>query len=123
MNELANAVYPTDPHWDEARQAWNLTVDQQPDLVVVPETFEEVAAAVRHASQNGLAVAPQGPGHAAGAHSTLEGVMLLRTTKLTGVDVDPDAGTARVRAGSESAELAEAAGAHGLSGLGGSSPD
>jgi FAD/FMN-containing dehydrogenase len=91
--------------------------------VVVPESNEGVAAAVRHAADNGLAVAAQGPGHAAGAHASLEGVMLLRTTKLTGVEIDPDARIARVQAGSESAELAEAAGAHGLSGLGGSSPD
>jgi FAD/FMN-containing dehydrogenase len=123
MTTLANAFTSSDSGWDEARTAWNLAVDQQPDLVVVPETVEEVAAAVRHAADNGLAVAPQGPGHAAGAHPSLAGVMLLRTIKLTGVEVDPDARTARVQAGSESAELAEAAGAHGLSALGGSSPD
>ena len=123
MIDLANAVHPSDPGWDQARQAWNLAVDQQPDLVVVPETFEEVAAAVRHASDNGLAVAAQGPGHAAGAHASLEGVMLLRTTELTGVEVDPAAGTARVQGGTLSADLAEAAGEHGLTGLGGSSPD
>ncbi len=120
---VANAVQPSDPGWDEARQAWNLAVDQQPELVVVPESAEEVAEAVRYAAHNGLAVAAQGPGHAAGAHGSLEGVMLLRTTKLTGVEVDAEARTARVQGGSLSAELAEAAGEHGLSGLGGSSPD
>lgn len=123
MNELANAVYPTDPRWDEARQAWNLAVDQQPELVVLPESAEEVAAAVRHAADNGLAITAQGPGHAAGAHSSLEGIVLLRTTRMTGVEVDPAAGTATVRAGALSADLSGAAGEHGLSGLGGSAVD
>ena len=123
MTTLANALHPSDAGWDDARRAWNLAVDQQPELVVVPESPEEVAAAVRYAAENGLAVAPQGPGHAAGALGSLEGMMLLRTTKFTGVEVDPGARTARVQAGAESADLAEAAGEHGLSGLGGSSPD
>ena len=26
-------VFPTDARWDEARAAWNLAVDQQPDAV------------------------------------------------------------------------------------------
>jgi len=54
----AHAIHPDDAGWDKARRAWNLAVDQRPDLVAVPESVE-----------NGLAVAVQGRGHAAGAHA------------------------------------------------------
>ena len=37
------------------------------------ETAADVAAAVRFAADRGLAVTAQGPGHAAGAHASLEG--------------------------------------------------
>jgi FAD/FMN-containing dehydrogenase len=50
-------------------------------------------------------------------------MVLLRTKRMAGVDVDPDAGTATVRAGALSADLSGAAGEHGLSGLGGSAVD
>jgi len=118
-----DVFHPGDPGWDDARQAWNLAVDQQPELVVVADTPADVSAAVRFAADRGLALAPQGPGHAAGAHASLEGTVLLRTTRMTGVEVDPGAKTARVQGGALSAELSEAAGEHGLSGLGGSAPD
>jgi len=118
-----HVFHPGDPGWDDARQAWNLAVDQNPELVVQAETAADIAAAVRFAADRGLAVTAQGPGHAAGAHSSLEGMVLVRTTRMTGVKVDAAAGTARVQAGAESVELADAAGEHGLSGLGGSAPD
>src|SRR6516165_7375461 len=35
--------------YDQARQAWNLTIDQRPDAGVLPESAADVAAAVRYA--------------------------------------------------------------------------
>ena len=51
--------------WDAARQAWNLTADQRPPLVVLAESEADVAATVRFAAANGLRVAPQSTGHGA----------------------------------------------------------
>src|SRR6478672_5403371 len=42
-------VLPADVSWDEARQAWNLAVDQRPAAVALPETADEVIAVVRFA--------------------------------------------------------------------------
>ena len=53
-------VAPDDERWDEARQAWNLAVDQRPALVAIPETEEDVVAVVDYARDNGLRVAPAG---------------------------------------------------------------
>lgn len=36
-------VSPDDPNWDAARQAWNLTVDQRPAAVALPDTAQDVA--------------------------------------------------------------------------------
>jgi len=114
---------PSDADWDEARAAWNLIADQQPEAVVFAEGTDDVVAAVRFAAENGLRVAGQGTGHGAAPLGPLAGAILVKTERMRGVEVDPGAGTARVEAGALSAELGEAANAHGLCFLPGSSPD
>jgi hypothetical protein len=113
----------SDPDWDQARAAWNLTADQRPEAVAFVESGEDVAATVRFAAGNGLRVAGQGTGHGAAPLAPLEGAVLIKTERMRGIEVDPEARTARVEAGVLSLELGEAAGAHGLCFLPGSSPD
>ena len=114
---------PSDADWDQARLAWNLAVDQQPEAVVFAESAADVAATVGFATANGLKVAPQGTGHGAGPLPPLGGTILLKTERMRGISIDPEERTARVEAGVLSLELAEAAGGHGLTSLPGSSPD
>ncbi len=80
---------PGDADWDEARTAWNLAVDQRPAAVVAAESAADVAHTVLAARVEGLRVAPQGTGHAAAAIGDLSGTILLRTTRMRRVDVDP----------------------------------
>jgi FAD/FMN-containing dehydrogenase len=114
---------PSDADWDEARLAWNLAADQRPEAVAFVESSEDVAAVVRFAAENDLRVAGQGTGHGAMALGSLEGTILVKTERMRGIEVDPDARTARVEAGALVLELSEAAQSHGLSSLPGSSPD
>ncbi len=116
-------VAADDEGYDLARQAWNLAIDQRPAAVVFPETAADVAATVDFAAENGLRVAAQGTGHAAGAIETLEDAILVRTTRMSTVEIDPVARRARVAAGALWGEVAVAAGEHGLAALHGSSPD
>ena len=116
---VAGIVLPDDPSWDAARQAANPAVDQQPAAVAIPATVEGVAAAVRYARLHGLGVAVQGTGHNAGSRATLRGALLLRTSRLTGVEVDPEAGRVRVGAGALWGDVAAQASAHGLAALAG----
>ena len=109
--------------FDEARQAWNLAVDQQPAAVVFPESAADVVAAVQYAREHGLRIAPQGTGHNAGPLGSLENTLLLKTERMRGVHVDAKAWLARVEAGSVWLEVVEAAAQHGLAALAGSSPD
>ena len=69
-------VAPGDPGWDEARQAWNLTVDQRPAAVALPESAADVAAVVLFAREYGLRVAPQGTGHNAAPLGDLSDTIL-----------------------------------------------
>ena len=114
---------PGDPGWDEARLAWNLAVDQRPAAVAVPESPEDVAAVVAFARDEGLRVAPQGTGHNAGTLGDLSDTILLKTHRMRGVTIDPDARIARAEAGVIWIEVVEAAAEHGLAALAGSSPD
>jgi FAD/FMN-containing dehydrogenase len=115
-------VFPTDPGWDDARRAWNLAVDQRPAVVALPETVDDVVEAVDYARTLGLRIAVQGTGH--GAPGTpLDGTMLVNTSRMTGVEVDPQALTARVAAGTIWADVVEAAVPHGLTALHGSAHD
>ena len=112
-----------DDGWDLARQAWNLYAQQQPAAVAQVEGVEDVQAVVNFARENGLRVAPQGTGHGATSLDDLSGSILLRTIRMTGVDLDPEARRARVNAGALSEDIANAASEHGLAALCGSSPD
>nr|WP_246315689.1 FAD-binding protein [Kineococcus aurantiacus] len=114
---------PGDASYDDARRPWNSAVDQRPAAVVHPASTAEVAAVVRAATALGLRVAPQGTGHCAAAVQDLGDAVLLRTSALTGVEVDPDGLTVTVGAGTLWDEAVTAAAAHGLAVLHGSSPD
>jgi FAD/FMN-containing dehydrogenase len=116
-------VTAADAAWDEARRAWNLTVDQRPAAVSTPADAEEVAAAVRAARAPGLRVAVQGTGHGAGPRRDLEGTLLINTSRMRGASVDPASRTARAEAGVQWQDVVPLAGEHKLAALHGSAPD
>ncbi len=116
-------VLPEHPDWDKARLAWNLAVDQHPAAVVFPESAEDVIAAVELARAFELRVTAQGTGHNAAPLGPLEDTVLVKTERMSGIEIDPETRIARIDAGVRSLELVEAAAQHGLSPLAGSSPD
>ena len=118
-----DVVGPGDYAWDEVRQAWNLSVDQRPAAVALPESPEDVMAIVAFAKANDLRVAPQGTGHGAAALDRLDDTILLKTERMRNVTIDPDTRIARAEAGVIWIEVVEAAAEHGLAALAGSSPD
>ncbi|HTJ36817.1 MAG TPA: FAD-binding oxidoreductase [Dactylosporangium sp.] len=114
---------PGDPGYDTARMPWNVAVQQRPAAVAYPADAGEVAEVVRAAAAAGLRVAPQGTGHNAAPLGPLDDVVLLRTSAMTAVAVDPVARTARAEAGALWIDVVEQAAPHGLAALHGSSPD
>jgi FAD binding domain/Berberine and berberine like len=116
-------VRPGDEGWDESRRAFNLAVDQRPAEIVFPESAEDVADAVRLVIERSQRIAAQGTGHNAGPLGSLDDTMLLKTDRMRGVAIDPEARIARVEAGVVWTEVVEAAALHGLAALAGSSPN
>ena len=114
---------PGDAGYDDARMPWNVAVDQRPAAVAYPGSAEEVADVVRAARATGLRVAAQGTGHNAGPLGALDDVVLLRTSAMTGVTVDPERMVARAEAGALWEDVVDAVAPHGLMALHGSSPD
>jgi FAD/FMN-containing dehydrogenase len=108
---------PGQAGYDQARQAWNLAADQRPAVVVAAGSADDVARAVRYAGSSSLRIAPQGTGHDAEPLEPLDGAMLLRTSRMRGVRIDPDTSTARAEVGALWRDVTVSAGEHGLAAL------
>jgi FAD binding domain len=123
-SSIAGDVFvPGDEGYDQARQAWNLATDQRPSAVVFAESVADVVRAVRFARSQAMRIAPQATGHGSPPLERLEGAMLLKTSRMRGVDIYPSTRTARVEAGAEWRDVTVPAGEHGLAALAGSSPN
>ena len=124
-SRIAGEVYvPGDDAWDEARQAWNLTVDQRPTAVVVVARRER-RGRDRSTSPARTACASlrRAPAMPPSAFGDLHDTILLKTHRLRGVTIDPERRIARAEAGAIWIDVVEAAAEHGLAALSGSSPD
>jgi FAD/FMN-containing dehydrogenase len=113
------AYAPDEEGYDEGRQAFNLNAHQHPALVVMAAGAADVMAAVRLAREEGLGVGVLATGHAVAA--PCDGGVLINTSRMRGVRVDPEAQTARVEAGALWRDVIPEAQAFGLAGLQGSS--
>jgi FAD/FMN-containing dehydrogenase len=116
-------VLPDDADWDDVRQAWNLAVDQRPAAVVLVESVEDIRATVDFARTHGLRIAAQGTGHGACSLPPLDSTILVKTSRLRGVEIDARTRRARVEAGALWADVVAPAAERGFVVLHGSSPD
>src|SRR4051794_36379957 len=110
-----------DSDWDEARQAWNLAADQHPAAVAFVESADDVSKVIGFAAGNDLKVTGQGTGHGAVAMGSLEEVILIKTERMRGVDLEGE--KARVEAGVLAEEIGAGAHADGKTFLPGTSPN
>ena len=118
-----DAYGPGDTGYDEGRAGFVAMLDLQPAIVALPETAADVAAIVDFAREHGLRVAPQGTGHNAYPLANLSDVILLKTSRMRGVEIDAERKVARVEAGAWWIDVSAPASELGLAPLAGSSPD
>jgi FAD binding domain len=111
----------SDSDWDEARQAWNLAADQQPEAVALVESADDVSKVLRFARENGLKVTGQGTGHGAVALGSLDEVILIKTERMRDVVIEGE--KARAEAGALAEDVAEAAIRQGMCSMPGTSPN
>lgn len=111
---------PDDADFDEVHRPWNRAVDQEVLAVVEAADVNDIISLVRFARRSDLPIATQPSGH--GATGRASGAILLRTTRLDQIAIDPVQRTATIGAGTPAGALQAAAAEHGLTGLPGSSP-
>jgi FAD/FMN-containing dehydrogenase len=116
-------VGPEDEDWDAARTTFNLALDQRPVAVAFPCDERDVALLVRMARDRQLRIAPQAAGHNAAPLGSLDDTILVNTSALTRVEIDPAAKRARVGGGTKWEAVTGRLSAAGLAALHGSSPD
>ena len=117
----AKLLTTQDANWNLERAAFNILVIQEPAGIAVPQSADEVSEVVRSAAADGKRVAAQRTGHNAAPLGSLADTVLLRTAALTGVQIDADAGQARVGAGALWGDVVPRASEFGLAALHGSS--
>lgn len=110
----ATLVRPDDPAYDDARTVWNGAVEAYPAAVAYAGDETDVARVVETARETGLGVAVRSGGHSIAGTSTCDGGLVLDCSRLTGVEVDPAAGTATVRPGATLGDVDGATQAHSL---------
>lgn len=101
--------------------AWNVLFQHHPAVLVVAERTADIVEAVRFARAGGFRVAIQATGH--GVARPADGAVLIVTSKLTDVVIDPAARTATVAAGAKWGAVLAPAQEHGLAPLLGSTTD
>ncbi len=109
--------------WEADRLPWALIADLRPAAVAFPADADDVGAIVNFARDAGLRIAAQGTGHGAGPLEDMGGTILVKTTEMSGVEIDPEKGRARILPGTLSRDVMNAAAEHQCTALCGSSPD
>jgi FAD/FMN-containing dehydrogenase len=114
-------ITPQDAAYETQRMAWNRVVDQRPALIVVAQSKEDIIEAVCFAREQGLEIAIQATGH--GVIREANDCLLIVTSRLTGVQVNPADGTAWISAGTQWGQVLAQTQEVGLAPLLGSSPN
>jgi UDP-N-acetylenolpyruvoylglucosamine reductase len=115
---FAGALYlPGDVGYDIERLGWDRSIDSRPAIVATAASVADVQAAVMAAHEHDLLLAIQATGH--GTVVASDGALLLKTSQLTTVEIDPDRRTARVGPGAVWQHVNSAAAQFGLATLAG----
>ena len=114
-------IAPDEDGYAEAVSGFNVAEMLRPDVVVVAASVGDVAATVRFATDASLPVRVQATGHGMGR--VTNGGVLINTSRLQQVVIDPERRRATVAAGVRWRDVIAAAAPYGLAPLSGSSVD
>jgi hypothetical protein len=108
---------PGEAAYEFERLSWHREIDPHPAIVAEAARVQDVSAAVRVAREHGLPFAVQSTGH--GTLAPTDGGLLLKTSALAGVSVDPERRTATAGPGAVWSDVIAAAAPFGLAPLSG----
>jgi FAD/FMN-containing dehydrogenase len=117
---FAGELYlPGDSGYDTERLGWNRNIDARPAILAAAVSVADVQAALTAAREHGLPLAIQATGH--GAVVASDGALLLKTSRMASVEIDPDRPAACVGPGAVWGQVNPAAARFGLASLAGRS--
>lgn len=90
-------ILPADDAFASAAQPWNRAVEQRPVGVALPADVDDLRILLRAASDGGVTLAVQPSGH--GASDDLADSLIVRTGSFDVLEVDLEAGVARIGSG------------------------
>lgn len=105
---------PADAAYDETRQIWNAMIDRRPALIARCTGTADVRAAVRLAAEHGLLSSVRGGGHNIAGLAVCEGGLMIDTSLMRGVWVDPQRRKALAQAGCTLGDVDRETQLHGL---------
>jgi hypothetical protein len=108
-----------DEGFAEELSGFNLAVTHSPDVVVGLTSEDDAVAVVRAAAETGTPVRVLATGH--GVPNPIEDGIVVTTSRLEGVTVDPETRIAHINAGSVWADVISVAAPHGLAPIAGGS--
>src|SRR5687767_14064108 len=102
MNTIAPSLElltPGHPGYDAACRLHNAMHQRRPAVVARCSSPQDVAAALLHARDHGLPVSVRGGGHHVAGHAIVDGGLVVDTSPMRSLTVDPAARTVRLDAG------------------------
>ena len=107
-------VHRESPDYEDARALFNAMIDRRPLLIAYPVDADDVAAAVDFGREAGLDIAVRCGAHNGPGLCSVDDGLVIDLSAMRGVEVDPDARTARVLGGTLLGEVDAATHEHGL---------
>lgn len=114
-------IFPGEDRYERTRKAWNLSVDQRPAAILIAKNAADITKAVLYARKRDLDIAVQSTGH--GVVKAANNGLLILTSNLRGIEIDPINRTAYIGAGEKLGDILHETQQFGLAPLLGSSPD
>jgi FAD/FMN-containing dehydrogenase len=107
-------ILPGEPGYDDARSIWNAMIDRRPAAVARCLGVADVQACIHFARDNDVPFSIKGGGHNIAGLAVLDGGLMIDTSLMRGVWVDPVARTARAQCGCLLGDVDRETQVHGL---------
>ena len=108
-----------DEGYEQARNVWNGCFDRHPALIARCGSVDDVRAAVRFGTHNGLRLAVRGGGHSVQGYGSWDDALVIDLSPMKALELDPEARIVRAEAGLTWGEFDSATQEHGLAVTGG----
>ncbi|MDQ0191541.1 FAD-binding oxidoreductase [Alicyclobacillus cycloheptanicus] len=100
-----SVILPGEPAYEHTRKVWNALFDRRPAVIVVCRGVSDVVETVKFASRYGLPVSVRGGGHHIAGHGTCDNGVMIDTSEMRAVSVNPVRRIATVQCGATAGEV------------------